>query len=128
MDVIARAYTEIHRLGVRHDDTELRNLMYDGSFMVMDFERAKFHSRPPLDPTSLNDQSRKREWGITQKQGKDPFTEELRMVVESISACFRKKAVSDSRGVSAGGSSAQRHGETACILRREVKAEYSCAG
>ncbi|KAK3371617.1 hypothetical protein B0T24DRAFT_503372, partial [Lasiosphaeria ovina] len=79
MDATVRAYTEIHRLGVRHEDAELRNIMYDGNFMVIDFERAKLCgnkratvSRQPLGPSSPNGQNQKRKRGTTpQKRGKD---------------------------------------------------------
>ncbi|KAL1845632.1 hypothetical protein Daus18300_014487 [Diaporthe australafricana] len=100
MDAITMAYTEIHRLGVRHDDAELRNVMYDGNFMVIDFERAKLCSnerakvsRQPLGPVSPNGQSRKRKWEALQKQGRDPFAEELHSVLESIRGCVARREV-----------------------------------
>lgn len=95
MDAIAKAYTEIHRLGVRRDDAELRHIMYDGNFIVIDFERAKLCgnervtvSRQLLGPISANGQNRKRKRGKLQKRGKDPFAEERQSVLASISRCF----------------------------------------
>ncbi|KAK3312513.1 hypothetical protein B0H66DRAFT_578616 [Apodospora peruviana] len=88
-DAITMAYTEIHRLGVFHRDAEVRNVLYDRNVMVVDFERAEVRDRQPLGLLSPNGQTRKRK--RPQKQGRDPFTEELQQVVEDISGCFGQR-------------------------------------
>ncbi|KAK4654407.1 hypothetical protein QC762_0065280 [Podospora pseudocomata] len=88
VDAIAIAYTELHRLRVLHCDAELRNVMYNRNIMVVDFERAEVRSRQPLGPLNPNGQNRKRKRELPQKQGKDPFTEELQKVVKDISGYF----------------------------------------
>ncbi|KAK3315532.1 hypothetical protein B0H66DRAFT_577300 [Apodospora peruviana] len=88
-DAITMAYSEIHRLGVFHRDAEVRNVLYDRNVMVVDFERAEVRGRQPLGLLSPNGQTRKRK--RPQKQGKDPFTEELQQVVEDISGCFGQR-------------------------------------
>ncbi|KAL2193978.1 hypothetical protein P885DRAFT_71775 [Corynascus similis CBS 632.67] len=91
IDLITKAYAELHRLRVLHIDAEPRNILYDtisGTFMVTDFERAEFRGRQPLGSISPNGQGRKRKRGlIVQKQEKDDFMEELQHVVERVSRC-----------------------------------------
>ncbi|KAK3326780.1 hypothetical protein B0H66DRAFT_618037 [Apodospora peruviana] len=91
VDAITMAYTELHRLGVLHRDAEARSVLYDRNVMVVDFERADVRGRQPLGPLSPSGQNWKRKRGLPQKQGKDSFTEELKMVVEDISGCFGQR-------------------------------------
>ncbi|KAL2168368.1 hypothetical protein VTG60DRAFT_7346 [Thermothelomyces hinnuleus] len=101
IDLITKAYTELHRLQVLHVDAEPRNILYDvinGTFMVTDFERAEFRGRQPLGSISPNGQGRKRKRGlIVQKQEKDDFMEELQHVVERVSRYFGDTLPSSSR-------------------------------
>ena len=90
VDATVKAYTELHRLGVFHNDAEVRNILYNHNLMIIDFERAKLCSGQPLGPTSPN--SRKRKWEAPQNQGKDPFAEELRSVEKSVWRCFENAA------------------------------------
>ncbi len=85
---ITKAFTELHRLGVCHRDAEMRNILYDQGFMIVDFERAEFCGRPPLGPISPNGQDRKRKRPKRQKEGNDTLAGELRLVVESVSKYF----------------------------------------
>ncbi|KAK3361655.1 hypothetical protein B0T24DRAFT_112663 [Lasiosphaeria ovina] len=112
VDAITRAYTELHRLGVHHRDAETRNILCDQSLMIIDFERAEIRSRQPLGPISPNSQNREGEWGTPQKQGQNPFAEELQSVVESISRCFGVVATPNGMGVSTSRSSAHGIWET----------------
>lgn len=50
VDAVTKAYTEIHRLGGCQRDAEVRNVLYDGNIVVVDFERAEVRSRQPLRP------------------------------------------------------------------------------
>jgi serine/threonine protein kinase len=111
MDLATKAYAELHQLQVLHVDAEPRNILYDaisGTLMVVDFERAELRGRQPLGLISPNGQDRKRKRGwMTQKQGKDDFTEELQSVVERVSMRFGDDLPSGSRPlVSSKGSSA----------------------
>jgi len=89
---ITKAFIELHRHQVLHTDAEPRNILYDadnGTFMVIDFERAEFRGgqQRHLGSLSRNGQGRKRKRGLImqKKQGKDDFTNELQSVVERVS-------------------------------------------
>ncbi|KAK1973778.1 hypothetical protein LZ30DRAFT_609870, partial [Colletotrichum cereale] len=57
VDAVAKAYKELHKLGILHGDAEPRNVLRNtvsGNIMVVDFERAELRCRPPLGSISLN--------------------------------------------------------------------------
>ncbi|OHE90489.1 hypothetical protein CORC01_14217 [Colletotrichum orchidophilum] len=88
VDVVAKAYKELHKLGILHGDAEPRNVLRDtvsGNIMVVDFERAEVRCRPPLGLLSSNGQNQKRKRGTLEKRGKGDFTKELESVVEHVS-------------------------------------------
>ncbi|KAB5560312.1 hypothetical protein GE09DRAFT_1173007 [Coniochaeta sp. 2T2.1] len=92
-DVVAAVtsmFKAVHGLRVLHRDAEPRNILYDansGKLMVVDFERAEFRWRQPLGSMDSNGQNRKRKRGISQKQEKDEFAQELESVVKAVSRC-----------------------------------------
>ncbi|KAK1657518.1 hypothetical protein BDP55DRAFT_567084 [Colletotrichum godetiae] len=92
VNVVAKAYKDLHKLGILHGDAEPRNVLRDtvsGNIMVVDFERAEFRYRPPLGSLSSNGQAQKRKrGGILEKRGKGDFTKELESVVERVSRCI----------------------------------------
>ncbi|KAJ9226129.1 hypothetical protein DTO027B5_5813 [Paecilomyces variotii] len=90
---ITTGYNELHRLRVLHNDAEARNILYDGSPMIVDFERAKICCRQPLGLTSPNGQSRKRKQGKSGDRGADEFAREL----ESISGWICSWGLRESR-------------------------------
>ncbi|KAK4138392.1 hypothetical protein BT67DRAFT_437713 [Trichocladium antarcticum] len=91
-DVVAAvtaSFKAVHALRVLHRDAEPRNILYDansGKLMVVDFERATFHGRPPLGSRNSNGRDRKRKRGMSHKQ-KDDFARELESVVEAVAKC-----------------------------------------
>lgn len=98
---IRRAYAEMHRRGVLHQDAAARNIVYDTRPMIVDFERSTIVQRrpsspppPPLGEISANSRAspKRRKRGAAQKEdeswGKDAsdeFEKELRRIVSSVS-------------------------------------------
>ncbi|KAM0271972.1 hypothetical protein ACHAQH_008858 [Verticillium albo-atrum] len=88
VNAVTTAFRELHKLRVLHHDGKPRNILYDGGsgrVMIVDLERAEPYSCQPLGPISPNGQARKRKRKVEKKQGKNPFTMELRSVVECVS-------------------------------------------
>ncbi|KAI3534399.1 hypothetical protein CABS02_13230 [Colletotrichum abscissum] len=55
--MVAKAYKDLHKLGILLGDAESRNVLRDivsGNIMVVDFERVDFRYRPPLGLLSSN--------------------------------------------------------------------------
>lgn len=62
VDAVTAAFTELHKLGVLHNDAEPRNILYDADserVMIVDLELAQLYGRQPLGPTDSNGQTRK---------------------------------------------------------------------
>ncbi|EEH21951.2 hypothetical protein PABG_04162 [Paracoccidioides brasiliensis Pb03] len=87
---VAMAFTALHRLHVLHHDAELRNNVYDklkDRLMIVDFERAEFRGRQPLQSADLNSSSRKRKHIGTKIEGHgiNNFERELQSVIKCVS-------------------------------------------
>jgi len=88
---VTATFEAVHKLGVLHRDAEIRNFLYDnGSFMVVDFERAEFRGRQSLGSIAPNGQNRKRKRKTLRGKGKDDFTRELECAVENASSCLAR--------------------------------------
>ncbi|GAB0138064.1 hypothetical protein EsDP_00006310 [Epichloe bromicola] len=84
VDAVAKAYKELHKLGILHGDAEPRNVLRDtmsGNIMVVDFCR-------PLGSLSSNGQPQKRNQGMLEKRGKGGSVKELESVIERVSRCI----------------------------------------
>jgi hypothetical protein len=89
VDKIVTAFTELHKCHILHCDAEPRNVLYDvriSRCMIVDFERASIHTRPPLGPISRSGQNRKRKRTL-EKDKRDVFTIELQALQLSLSRC-----------------------------------------
>ncbi len=91
---LTEAFTELHQLQIRHGDAEIRNILYDGGLMIVDFERAELFSRQSLGSISSNSQNRTRKRRISRQRKHDLFRSELQSVVESVSRYFGNVRVS----------------------------------
>jgi hypothetical protein len=86
---IVTAFTALHKRHILHCDPELRNVLYDARIsrcMIVDFERASIHTRPPLGPISPSSQNRKRKRTL-EKGKKDIFTREVQSLQMSLLRC-----------------------------------------
>lgn len=70
-----RAHAELHWLRVLHSDAEACNNLYDEGPIIVDFERAEFHTRQPLGSISPSGQNRKRRRRMFGKQGNEILLE-----------------------------------------------------
>ncbi|CAK7265294.1 hypothetical protein SEPCBS119000_001439 [Sporothrix epigloea] len=98
---VISAYASLHQLHVFHADAEVRNITYDGTPLIVDFERAKLRRRQPLGAMSRN-RIQKRKSDMVEKQRDYLFAQELRLVAFDISTYYnhaREKPMPTGSGV-----------------------------
>lgn len=70
---VATIFKAVHELRVLHCDAEPRNILYDtnsGNLMVVNFERAEFRGRQPLDSVGPNSRNRRGSGGHLRNKGR----------------------------------------------------------
>lgn len=84
-DRATRILQELHRLCVRHNDSELRNFLYDEArdqVMVIDMERAKINVREPLGSISPN--RKRREEDEKERRIEGDYVKDIRVLEAAV--------------------------------------------